>query len=211
MKNSELEQIYNLALQIENRGVSIYSQLENDPLFSQIATIRKAGIKLLENSAANFKFNISKDKQNSQVTELPEPYYQKLIVALNYEIELNRFYENATNKEFDEKSKDLFFRLWATSYNEYMKALEDRLKSELNNKATTTNNNESGFINKESYQNAADFLQKASRVATAKASKEEIEALLLDPNFSFFSGLAAGGLVGVAIKELLDEEKNNKE
>ncbi|TWO19804.1 hypothetical protein YZ82_06880 [Campylobacter hyointestinalis] len=194
-KNSK-EEIFSLAYNYENKGLLIYSNFKDDnDIFAQILAIKKSGIILLE-SLASIK-NYKLQNYDHQVIT-PSNLDDKLIVCLNYELELNEFYKNSV-EDLDDDVKDLFFRLWATSNNEYIPALKQQLF-----------NKNSANKNKHSTNGIQEFLDKANLIASGKASKDDLQNLLKNPNFSFFGGIAAGSLVGLMINEIINKGKKDE-
>ncbi len=105
--NYSKEEIYNLAFNYENRGILIYSNFVDTEIFNQILSIKKSGLELLKNLADEKNYSIN---LNECEVLNPKDNFEKLIVAINYELEINEFYKNAS--EFmDDDVKDLFFRL----------------------------------------------------------------------------------------------------
>ena len=143
-----------------------------------------------------------------------------LIQALNYELELNKMYEKFCESLDDEELKDLFFRLWATSNNEYIASLKQRLKeiysgceikNELNLNEISQNFEQNGITNiLENYQNDFNEITKSlQNIASGKADKSELAKITNNPNFSFFSGLALGALgISVVSKNFNKDEEN---
>ncbi|RAZ48757.1 hypothetical protein [Campylobacter hyointestinalis] len=194
-KNSK-EEIFSLAYNYENKGLLIYSNFKDDnDIFAQILAIKKSGIILLE-SLASIK-NYKLQNYDHQVIT-PSNLDDKLIVCLNYELELNEFYKNSV-EDLDDDVKDLFFRLWATSNNEYIPALKQQLF-----------NKNSANKNEHSTNGIQEFLDKANLIASGKASKDDLQNLLKNPNFSFFGGIAAGSLVGLMINEIINKGKKDE-
>lgn len=191
-KNSK-EENFSLAYNYENKGLLIYSNFKDDnDIFAQILAIKKSGIILLESlgSIKNYKLQ-NYDHQIITPSNLDD----KFIVCLNYELELNEFYKNSV-VDLDDDVKDLFFRLWATSNNEYIPALKQQLF-----------NKNSANKNKHSTNGIQEFLDKANLIASGKASKDDLQNLLENPNLSFFGGIAAGSLVGLMINEIINKGK----
>ncbi|RAZ50358.1 hypothetical protein [Campylobacter hyointestinalis] len=194
-KNSK-EEIFSLAYNYENKGLLIYSNFKDDnDIFAQILAIKKSGIILLE-SLASIKNYKLQNYDHHIIT--PSNLDDKLIVCLNYELELNEFYKNSV-EDLDDDVKDLFFRLWATSNNEYIPALKQQLF-----------NKNSANKNKHSTNGIQEFLDKANLIASGKASKDDLQNLLKNPNFSFFGGIAAGSLVGLMINEIINKGKKDE-
>ena len=116
--------------------------------------------------------------------------------------------------------QDLFVRLWATSNNEYIASLKQRLKeiysgsrpkNELNLSEVTKNFDQGGMTNiLESYQkDFNEISQSLQNIASGKADKSELAKITNNPNFSFFSGLALGALgISIVGKNLNKDEEN---
>ncbi len=133
--------------------------------------------------------------------------FEKCILAINYELQMNEFYKNAS--EFmDDDVEDLFFRLWATSNNEYIPALKAFLVSiSCQNLAPNIQNSNQNNTDPKSNNSIKDFLEEANKIASGEANMENINTLLNHPSFPFFSGVAAGGLIGLLINEIIKKEK----
>ncbi|ABK82107.1 hypothetical protein Q4Y15_000384 [Campylobacter fetus] len=202
--NYSKEEIYNLAFNYENRGILIYSNFVDTEIFNQILSIKKSGLELLKNLADEKNYSIN---LNECEVLNPKDNFEKLIVAINYELEINEFYKNAS--EFmDDDVKDLFFRLWATSNNEYIPALKASLLSiSCQNLAPNIQNSNQNNTDPKSNNSIKDFLEEANKIASGEANMENINTLLNHPSFPFFSGVAAGGLIGLLINEIIKKEK----
>lgn len=188
VKNSSVEEIFTLAWNYEKKGILLYSQFKDLEIFSQILAIKNNGLEILNTLAKNKNYN-------PQIIDfdifIPSNLDDKLIIAINYELELCEFYEKATeilNDEF----KDIFFRLWATSQNEYIPTLKLAL----------------GLGRNEEKNDMMSFLNEAKKIANGEASIENLQKLVENPSFSFFGGLAAGGLAGLLLNEILKKENN---
>ena len=141
------------------------------------------------------------------------------IKALNYELELNAFYENLTDNLSDENFKDVCFRLWATSNNEYIPALKARLAQILaaqfqsagdaiqEGQAQTAQNQSENILNAFHSESFKQISQTLERISSGQGGKEDAIALLNNPNFSFFGGLALGGLASMMLSKNLDKDK----
>ncbi|WP_169752391.1 ferritin-like domain-containing protein [Campylobacter mucosalis] len=190
-----------LALAIEKSGEKLYESLQNfNETFKQILAIRKNGIALLENFS-----DIKTNDQTILPILTPNDEFEATIFALNYEITLNKTYENLTDECENDTLRDIFFRLWATSNNEYIPALKNILQN-----SHKVDNAKENFINSDflsNYQNSFnDMSLKLGDIVSGKASKEEISKLLSNPNFPFFGGLALGAL---ATQILAKSQKDN--
>ncbi|MDO5045755.1 aminotransferase [Campylobacter sp.] len=235
MQNEKYYEILLTACTLEYRGVKLYENLKDeDEIFSQILAIRKSGLELLKNSYD------CKDYDKQECFFIPSNDIQtSLIKALNYEIELNAAYENLTQNCDDENLRDILFRLWATSHNEYIVALKAKLRDELNDNYAISNFSEEkneykkddcddDHEKKDEYKkygyeqinekmgfggfNERSFKQMSElleKVASGRGSQEDVAALLNSPHISFFGGLALGGLAGVFLNNMINKE--NKE
>ncbi|AII14874.1 hypothetical protein CIG1485E_1038 [Campylobacter iguaniorum] len=200
LENYSKEQIFNLAYNYEYKGILIYSNFKNISIFDEILVIKQNGVQLLKTTSEQKNYKL--ENQIHQVLN-PDFIDEKLIVAINYELELIKFYESAC-KLIKDDEQDLFFRLWATSSNEYIPAL----KSALNSLKFDTQKEQINGVWLENSQ-IQNFLDQATKIANGDASKEDINALVNHPNFSFFGGVVAGGLVGMLINEIT-KEKNDE-
>lgn len=200
----------NMAYIAEKSAFDLYENLKSHgEVFSQINEIRKSGFVLLNEFAKANKIELKH--------ELDLPFYScdsfedALIYAINYEISLCKTYENITQNLKDEHLKDICFRLWATSNNEYITTLKSCLKDVLNANDNTkyiqeSQNNYENLLS--SYQK--DFIQMSKNlqdVVSGKADKKKINEILNNPNFSFLSGMA----VGVFGASILSKNLNNNE
>lgn len=220
-----LNECLNIAYITEKSGEKLYETLiRHSEIFNQILQIRKNGIILIENYTKLFK----KDIDNTSLEQIlsikkleASNKFEAIIFALNFEIELNKTYENLSDECEDESLKDIFFRLWATSNNEYIVALKEELRLELEQKHTSTL--EQNMQNLSSFN--VDFLSKyqtnfneissnLNNIISGKADKSEITKLLANPNFPFFGGLAIGALATQILskqpKEQEDEKQSNQ-
>lgn len=230
MQSENFDEILVAACALESRGVKLYENLrQKDDVFAQILAVRKSGLALLEQSYASVAY----EAQECFFTPLND-VESSLIKALNYEIELHIAYENLTQNCQDEGLRDILFRLWATSHNEYMPALKARLAAQLNAQSYSYNSNFSDQNYKEYKKDSCDddkdeykkheyngekfgfggfnegsFKEMSKileRVASGRGSQEDIMALLNNPNISFFGGLALGGLAGVFLNNMMKKE-----
>ncbi|WP_169943086.1 aminotransferase [Campylobacter sp. RM15925] len=229
MQNENFDEILVTACALESRGVKLYENLQKqDDVFAQILAVRKSGLTLLEQSYGSVSY-----KEQECFFAPSNDIQSSLIKALNYEIELNAAYENLTQNCDDEGLRDILFRLWATSHNEYIPALKARLCTELNaqNNGYASNFNKQeykeykkddcdddkdeykkyeygdkfgfGGFNENSFKEMSKILEK---VASGRGSQEDIAALLNSPHISFFGGLALGGLAGVFLNNMIKQE-----
>lgn len=192
----------------EDYGLSLYEKLSeifNNDVFGLILNIRKHGVTILQNLVQvteNFDIEIGNISR-----------FDAIVKALSYEISTEEIYSRITDYDIDKNIKDLFFRLWATSTNEYKKALINELKSEINleqnsNMLEQVDNNLNlpflkSFIGKEGYDEIVEIFNKFSN---GKADSKDIQKLLNNSNMSLFSGLVAGSLGGILLKDFLEEK-----
>lgn len=194
-----------VALKYENEGVFLYEKLANAfdlNLFSEILTLKKTGLNLL-----------NKYKQD-EVEFIPQNIEFKgkkeaLNLALEYELRSGEIYDLLSDMTDNEELRDLFFRLWATSENEYQQAL----RSEISN----IESSENGFdfdnlknlginLDKKSINELNEILGKFKN---GKASKDDINAFLQNPYFSFIAGAMCGAVGGVLINQILKNSDEN--
>lgn len=223
MQNENLTQAMNAAYASEFQGVKLYENLKDkDPIFAQILAIKNSGLALVG------------EYRNDRISNVP-CYFDSsnkdtqtcLIKALNYEIELNDFYETLTENIDDENLRDICFRLWATSHNEYIPALKARLCEELGGnknleykeyaksddcddkeqKDETANFGFNGF-DQNAFKKMSETIE---RIASGRGTQEDIAAVLNSPHFSFFGGLAVGGLAGIFINKFINKEEDKKD
>lgn len=194
-----------VALNYENEGVVLYEKLASSfdlAVFSEILLLKQTGLNLL-----------NKYKEDEVITAPQDVKFngkkEALNLALDYELRSGEIYDLLSDTTSDEELRDLFFRLWATSNNEYQKALKNEI-SNLENK-------ENGF-DFDSLKNLGINLDKKSinelnqilgKFKDGKASKDDISAFLENPYFSFISGAMLGAVGGILIKEILKNSNEN--
>ena len=211
--NEELRQAVNTVFLLESRGIKFYENVcKKDEIFGQILAVRQSGLELLRPYA---------DPADSQAfcALACEDLDDCFIKALNYELELNAFYENLTDNLSDENFKDVCFRLWATSNNEYIPALKAKLAQILaaqfqaadnasqEEQAQTAQNPSENILKAFDSESFKQISQTLERISSGQGGKEDAIALLNNPNFSFFGGLALGGLASMMLSKNLDKDK----
>ena len=214
-----LNELLNASYTSEKNTLSLYENLASfGDVFNEIANIRKNAIILIEKFASTHDYELA--CENEAIFLPAKNKEDALIQALNYELELNKMYEKFCESLDDEELKDLFFRLWATSNNEYVASLKQRLKeiysgceikNELNLNEISQNFEQNGITNiLENYQNDFNEITKSlQNIASGKADKSELAKITNNPNFSFFSGLALGALgISVVSKNFNKDEEN---
>ena len=214
-----LNELLNASYTSEKNALSLYENLASfGDVFNEIANIRKNAIILIEKFASTHDYELA--CENEAIFLPAKNKEDALIQALNYELELNKMYEKFCEGLDDEELKDLFFRLWATSNNEYVASLKQRLKeiysgceikNELNLNEISQNFEQNGITNiLENYQNDFNEITKSlQNIASGKADKSELAKITNNPNFSFFSGLALGALgISVVSKNFNKDEEN---
>ncbi|WP_107812332.1 ferritin-like domain-containing protein [Campylobacter concisus] len=214
-----LNELLNASYTSEKNALSLYENLALfGDVFNEIANIRKNAIILIEKFASTHDYELA--CENEAIFLPAKNKEDALIQVLNYELELNKMYEKFCESLDDEELKDLFFRLWATSNNEYIASLKQRLKeiysgceikNELNLNEISQNFEQNGITNiLENYQNDFNEITKSlQNIASGKADKSELAKITNNPNFSFFSGLALGALgISVVSKNFNKDEEN---
>ncbi|WP_103625171.1 ferritin-like domain-containing protein [Campylobacter concisus] len=214
-----LNELLNASYTSEKNALSLYENLALfGDVFNEIANIRKNAIILIEKFASTHDYELA--CENEAIFLPAKNKEDALIQALNYELELNKMYEKFCESLDDEELKDLFFRLWATSNNEYVASLKQRLKeiysgceikNELNLNEISQNFEQNGITNiLDNYQNDFNEITKSlQNIASGKADKSELAKITNNPNFSFFSGLALGALgISVVSKNFNKDEEN---
>ena len=122
-----LNELLNASYTSEKNALSLYEILASfGDVFNEITNIRKNAIILIEKFASAHDYELA--CENEAIFLPAKNKEDALIQALNYELELNKMYEKFCESLDDEELKDLFFRLWATSNNEYVASLKQRLK-----------------------------------------------------------------------------------
>ncbi|MGG7073117.1 ferritin-like domain-containing protein [Campylobacter sp. 9BO] len=210
------KELLNIAYISEKTGEKLYECLAKfGDTFEQILKIRKNGLTLLKNYAQLSKNELDEatikealDAQNFEASNTFEAY----IFALNYELSLNKNYDNLCKICEDETLRDVFFRLWATSNNEYIASLKAELASYLIKKPIQINKTQEQNFGENilnNYQkNFNDMSEQINQIISGKMDKEQISKLLLNPNFPFFSGLALGALGTQMISKNLKENQD---
>ena len=199
-------EILNLAYTLESQGIAFYENFsDKDEIFSQILAIKNSGLTLLKNYAQNNDLALG-DGIDLEIVK-PEDPEDALIKAINYELELNAFYERASDSVEDDILRDICFRLWATSHNEYVPALKTRLKQIW---ATEKNETEEKNLNLFDTDAINQMSETIDKFASGKATNEDLAALLKSPNASFLGGLALGGLAAMMLNKT-NENQTNKE
>lgn len=214
-----LNELLNASYTSEKNALSLYENLASfGDVFNDIVNIRKNAIILIEKFASTHDYELA--CENEAIFLPAKNKENALIQALNYELELNKMYEKFCESLDDEELKDLFFRLWATSNNEYVASLKQRLKeiysgceikNELNLNEISQNFEQNGITNiLENYQNDFNEITKSlQNIASGKTDKSELAKITNNPNFSFFSGLALGALgISVVSKNFNKDEEN---
>ena len=214
-----LNELLNASYTSEKNALRLYESLASfGEVFDQIASVRKNAIILIEKFANAHEYELV--CENEAIFLPAKNKEDALIEALNYENELNKMYEKFCESLDDEEQKDLFFRLWATSNNEYIASLKHCLKeiysgavakNELNLNEISQNFEQNGITNiLENYQNDFNEITKSlQNIASGKADKSELAKITNNPNFSFFSGLALGALgISVVSKNFNKDEEN---
>ena len=195
-------EILNLAYALESQGIAFYENFsDKDEIFSQILTIKNSGLTLLKDYAQNNNLTLG-DGIDLEIVK-PEDPEDALIKAINYELELNAFYERASDSVEDDILRDICFRLWATSHNEYVPALKTRLKqiwaTEKNEtKEKSTEEKNLNVFDADAINQMSETIDK---FASGKATNEDLAALLKSSNASFLGGLALGGLAAMILNK----------
>ena len=204
-------EILNLAYALESQGIAFYENFsDKDEIFSQILTIKNSGLTLLKDYAQNNNLALG-DGIDLEIVK-PEDPEDALIKAINYELELNVFYERASDSVEDDILRDICFRLWATSHNEYVPALKTRLKQiwATAKNETEEKNTEEKNLNVFDADAINQMSETIDKFASGKATNEDLAALLKSPNASFLGGLALGGLAAMILNKT-NENQTNKE
>jgi hypothetical protein len=204
-------EILNLAYALESQGIAFYENFsDKDEIFSQILTIKNSGLTLLKDYAQNNNLALG-DGIDLEIVK-PEDPEDALIKAINYELELNAFYERASDSVEDDILRDICFRLWATSHNEYVPALKTRLKQIWATAVAGTEekNTEEKNLNVFDADAINQMSETIDKFASGKATNEDLAALLKSPNASFLGGLALGGLAAMILNKT-NENQTNKE
>ena len=207
--NEELKQAANAVFLLESQGIKFYENVcKKDKIFDQILAVRQSGLELLKPYA---------DLADPQVfcTFVCEDLDACFIKALNYELELNAFYENLTDSISDENFKDICYRLWATSLKAKLAQIlaaqfqgADNASQE--EQAQTAQNPSDNILNAFDSDGFKQISQTLERISSGQGSKEDAIALLNNPNFSFFGGLALGGLASMMLSKNLDKNKDKE-
>ena len=200
----------------EEQGIKMYEEFVskfNEPVFTEILNVKKTGSEFLKSA------NLQNGKNNDFLKEVNFKNFSNIndkndavFKALSYEIESENLYSELASNEDNEALKDLYFRIWATSTNEYKKALQNLLNLETF-KDGEQNFKEDKHINKDT--NAFNYTKELSealeKLKNGKMSANEALNLLQNPNISFIGGALIGALGGVLLNQLLDKNNNSHE
>ena len=200
----------------EEQGIKMYEEFAlkfNEPVFTEILNVKKTGSEFLK--SANLQNGKNKDFLKEISFENLNNINDKndaIFKALSYEIESENLYNELASNEDNEALKDLYFRIWATSTNEYKKALQNLLNLETF-KDDEQNFKEDKHINKDT--NAFNYTKELSealeKLKNGKMTANEALNLLQNPNISFIGGALIGALGGVLVNQLLDKNNNSHE
>lgn len=211
-----IEHVVRSAYAAELGGLKHYSSISNkSDLYALILSVREQGVTILLDCA---KFNsISLDDVNAMSVNMCVKEDDILISSIAFENNICFIYEQLCNSIEDEVVKDLFFRLWATSNNEFIPALKQALKDlyaskdnmslkNISDSMDFDTNNPLQFIDK--YQSEFNKInQDLNNIVSKRIDQEEIKQLLKNPHFSFYSGMSLGALAAAAISKSM-EKKN---
>lgn len=200
----------------EEQGIKMYEEFAlkfNEPVFTEILNVKKTGSEFLKSA------NLQNGKNNDFLKEISfenlnniNDKNDAIFKALSYEIESENLYNELASNEDNEALKDLYFRIWATSTNEYKKALQNLLNLETF-KDDEQNFKEDKHINKDT--NAFNYTKELSealeKLKNGKMTANEALNLLQNPNISFIGGALIGALGGVLVNQLLDKNNNSHE
>lgn len=187
------KQALNKALCLELSYLKAYQQ-SNDDLLLQICEIRKNGVELLNNLAIRQECELDFKDKNLDYGNIKE--------CLFAEKELCEFYEKICENIENEELKDLFLRLWATSSNDYIMALYECFNEQKN----TSDVKNTPFLS----EDMVKFLEDVKKISQKNASADEIKQTINSPHFSFFCGVAAGGVLAAGINEYLKEKTDEQ-
>lgn len=210
------------ALTHEQNGIAMYEAFSAtfaQSIFSEILSIKKTGLKMLTNlvNSANLPYENTPNLGNFNYSKV-QNLQDALEIALSYEIKTAILYDEISSNLSDETQKDLIFRLWATSENEYKQALKSEISNiylakNAQNSAKTSDDCDikNGFdfanfgFDKEKMSALAQILQKFSQ---NKADKDDIIKILNHPYASFLAGAALGGVGGILFNQILSKDEN---
>lgn len=188
--------------------------------FREIVSVRLRGIELLENLSVEQNCHLQAQDNNDDKNEPLKDIglnkdgaklslKQIIKKALEFEDEINALYNDICESLDNDDERDLFFRLWATSNNEYIPALKHIYKGQKQNldqmKQTSILSNLLKNVTGVNQEQMSEFMGEAEKLIGKKPSKDEISKLINHPSFSFFSGLALGGIAAMMTVELVKE------
>lgn len=200
----------------EEQGIKMYEEFAlkfNEPVFTEILNVKKTGSDFLKSA------NLQNGKNNDFLKEISfenlnniNDKNDAIFKALSYEIESENMYAELASNEDNEALKDLYFRIWATSTNEYKKALQNLLNLETF-KDGEQNFKEDKHINKDTnaFNYARELSEALEKLKNGKMSANEALSLLQNPNISFVGGALIGALGGVLLNQLLDKNNSSNE
>lgn len=204
MESDSLKKIIYEIRKYEIKGIRLYEKLSQNKsdIFSQINNIRKSGVELLEKT---FPFEFENEEFEFFIGDTKE---EKLAAAISYEAEIAKRYEILSQKVKDENIKDMIFRFWATSANEYLENLKKEQKDD-----DDRNHEKNMFKYQNSIMQSFGELQElAKKIASDEVAKEDILKFINNPNISFIGGIVAGGFLGTFINQIMkDDNKENKQ
>lgn len=200
----------------EEQGIKMYEEFAlkfNEPVFTEILNVKKTGSEFLKSA------NLQNGKNNDFLKEISfenlnniNDKNDAIFKALSYEIESENLYNELASNEDNEALKDLYFRIWATSTNEYKKALQNLLNLETF-EDSEQNFKEDKHINKDTnaFNYAKELSEALEKLKNGKMTANEALNLLQNPNISFIGGTLIGALGGVLLNQLLDKNNNSHE
>lgn len=200
----------------EEQGIKMYEEFAlkfNEPVFTEILNVKKTGSEFLKSA------NLQNGKNNDFLKEISfenlnniNDKNDAIFKALSYEIESENLYNELASNEDNEALKDLYFRIWVTSTNEYKKALQNLLNLETF-EDSEQNFKEDKHINKDTnaFNYAKELSEALEKLKNGKMTANEALNLLQNPNISFIGGTLIGALGGVLLNQLLDKNNNSHE
>jgi len=182
------------AMSLEKSGIELYNKLRAKcecAVFERILQVRERGAAMLGEFGTS---EIFIDAPKIGEISLQDA----LILALGFELKLCFEYADITANCDDASLKDLCFRLWATSHNEYQVALKSELFGKNATQIAPVKSEDKFDINQILKDEFGEIFEK---FRDGKASRDDINKLLANPKFPAFAGLALGGIAGMLMTE----------
>lgn len=199
-----MKDVLNIAYATEMSGLKFYENLSAmDKEFNLVCTLKSRACEILEQKAKSLDIKLD---TNSQIPlNVYSNFQDNLIAAIAYENSLCAMYASLCESCDDDELRDIFFRLWATSENEYKPALKMLLfaqeQGEIKGEIKSDENPLTNFQSE-----LESFNEKVNKIINKQASQDDIKQLLNTPNFAFYGGLSLGALAASIIAKNMERK-----